>query len=409
MRCSARDRGVLCPSFITSTPLPRRRTQLNFDQSALSPITDAASSVPVFTLPRVSSRTKVSTVKKQKSTFNPLVECSDSDEELVTRRNMPLSRMSSRKEGDLETAKLFGAKQTRSTRVRERPSNFLEEISVGNKKAGGRISRVEAILDEIVKESLRKSNVTSYSPSNVKLKSDESIDAMIEQVMKHRNIVVSTRTRNQPKRGKTISSAVEEKENLVRKIINGSQEVEILRVRQPITQTKLSPPEYKSNEKGVDVPNNTILNNLNNRKRSSPDGYLNLAKKKKIVSPDSICKTFINNSESVPTHDVPVIYKLHELDWQPTKNHEGVSISRTFKSSNTSEGYVKLAAKCFFKKTPSSDQVFVVCEGLGEVKVNNSRTKIGVGDTIRVPSGFPYEFLNRGVKKPLLMSYTFWK
>ncbi|XP_014284062.1 uncharacterized protein [Halyomorpha halys] len=418
MRCSMRESHNFQPLMFTSTPISRRRKASAFDFFENSPITrpnpvllgvpkqlikyqnQRREQISVF---KVLGTEKIPLIKQkgrgsfQKSTLShpPMVVISDSEEEDKT---------------EIKSEVTLSSITNSSYRKTE------------NKKSQKRISRVDAIIDEIMKE--RQSTALSPSPL-VKLKSENSVDAIFEEQGKN-DLEIRRVTRSSvltSQEFKTLRGN-EQRNSYVPNILGG------------VAQTKT----VEVTGKLKDIGNLDKINNI----RRSRKGSQNVKKEKdiqyqgselKIVNEETLTpleiktnfveakdneienkvrnRTSKTSSRAEPFNEnLPVFYNQEEVndnEWIQVNGQNGVFVKKNFQMLNISNGFVKIEAKCSLELHSVRSQIFNVAEGRGIFMYDNDKmkVKIGPGQTVTIPSGFPCKIINSGLKKNLV--FTFMK
>ncbi|XP_014284070.1 uncharacterized protein [Halyomorpha halys] len=401
MRCSMRESHNFQPLMFTSTPISRRRKASAFDFFENSPITrpnpvllgvpkqlikyqnQRREQISVF---KVLGTEKIPLIKQkgrgsfQKSTLShpPMVVISDSEEEDKTeiKSEVTLSSITNSSYRRKSVRMDMADQKENIKRVRNRNTvkslkdNFLE---TENKKSQKRISRVDAIIDEIMKE--RQSTALSPSPL-VKLKSENSVDAIFEEVTGKLKDIGNLDKINNIRRSRKGSQNVKKEKDIQ---YQGSE----LKI---VNEETLTPLEIKTNF--VEAKDNEIENKVRNR-------------------------TSKTSSRAEPFNEnLPVFYNQEEVndnEWIQVNGQNGVFVKKNFQMLNISNGFVKIEAKCSLELHSVRSQIFNVAEGRGIFMYDNDKmkVKIGPGQTVTIPSGFPCKIINSGLKKNLV--FTFMK
>ncbi|XP_014284057.1 uncharacterized protein [Halyomorpha halys] len=421
MRCSMRESHNFQPLMFTSTPISRRRKASAFDFFENSPITrpnpvllgvpkqlikyqnQRREQISVF---KVLGTEKIPLIKQkgrgsfQKSTLShpPMVVISDSEEEDKTeiKSEVTLSSITNSSYRRKSVRMDMADQKENIKRVRNRNTvkslkdNFLE---TENKKSQKRISRVDAIIDEIMKE--RQSTALSPSPL-VKLKSENSVDAIFEEQGKN-DLEIRRVTRSSvltSQEFKTLRGN-EQRNSYVPNILGG------------VAQTKT----VEVTGKLKDIGNLDKINNI----RRSRKGSQNVKKEKDIQYQENKVRnrTSKTSSRAEPFNEnLPVFYNQEEVndnEWIQVNGQNGVFVKKNFQMLNISNGFVKIEAKCSLELHSVRSQIFNVAEGRGIFMYDNDKmkVKIGPGQTVTIPSGFPCKIINSGLKKNLV--FTFMK
>ncbi|XP_014284048.1 uncharacterized protein [Halyomorpha halys] len=449
MRCSMRESHNFQPLMFTSTPISRRRKASAFDFFENSPITrpnpvllgvpkqlikyqnQRREQISVF---KVLGTEKIPLIKQkgrgsfQKSTLShpPMVVISDSEEEDKTeiKSEVTLSSITNSSYRRKSVRMDMADQKENIKRVRNRNTvkslkdNFLE---TENKKSQKRISRVDAIIDEIMKE--RQSTALSPSPL-VKLKSENSVDAIFEEGKNDLEIRRVTRSSVLTSQEFKTLRGNEQRNSYVPNILGG------------VAQTKT----VEVTGKLKDIGNLDKINNI----RRSRKGSQNVKKEKdiqyqgselKIVNEETLTpleiktnfveakdneienkvrnRTSKTSSRAEPFNEnLPVFYNQEEVndnEWIQVNGQNGVFVKKNFQMLNISNGFVKIEAKCSLELHSVRSQIFNVAEGRGIFMYDNDKmkVKIGPGQTVTIPSGFPCKIINSGLKKNLV--FTFMK
>ncbi|CAH1395815.1 unnamed protein product [Nezara viridula] len=460
MRCSRRESHILQPAMFTSTPISKCRKVSAFNFFENSPINRSNPdllAVPKqliryqnqkkeqITVFKVLGNEKIPLIKgKRGATFQKsalshhMVVISDSEEEdkpadiysevtLSPNLNSLSKRKSVRMDMDQpkENVKKFKNRNT----IKPLKENLLE---TENKKSQKRISRVDTIIDEIMKE--RKSTVLSPSPL-VKLKSEYSVDAIVEEQGKN-NLEVRRVTRSSVLSSQDYKT---QKENSKRftyepnilgavtrtktvEITGKLQDIGNLNKINNIRRTRERARSTIKKEKDIQYEEDNELK-VEAKKILTPLNCID-SEKKEIVKKISNCEDILNykKNQSHSTHiicsrdeqpfyeNLPVFYSQEEVsdnEWIQVNGQNGVFVKQNFHMLNISNGFVKIEAKCSLLLNSDRSQIFSVAEGKGTFVYNdNMKVKIAPGQTITIPAGFPCQIINSGLKKNLIFTFV---
>ncbi|CAH1395816.1 unnamed protein product [Nezara viridula] len=411
MRCSRRESHILQPAMFTSTPISKCRKVSAFNFFENSPINRSNPdllAVPKqliryqnqkkeqITVFKVLGNEKIPLIKgKRGATFQKsalshhMVVISDSEEEdkpadiysevtLSPNLNSLSKRKSVRMDMDQpkENVKKFKNRNT----IKPLKENLLE---TENKKSQKRISRVDTIIDEIMKE--RKSTVLSPSPL-VKLKSEYSVDAIVEEITGKLQDIGNLNKINNIRRTRERARSTIKKEKDIQYEEDNELKVEAKKILTPLNC--------------IDSEKKEIV-----KKISNCEDILNY-KKNQSHSTHIIC----SRDEQPFYENLPVFYSQEEVsdnEWIQVNGQNGVFVKQNFHMLNISNGFVKIEAKCSLLLNSDRSQIFSVAEGKGTFVYNdNMKVKIAPGQTITIPAGFPCQIINSGLKKNLIFTFV---